>query len=68
MNMSGYSDFVNGDREENISPHSEQVSKVNIKQTINNYSSASSRAENEYEKGISAGIEMFRKYLIKELR
>ena len=35
---------------------------------INDYSSASSRSENEYQRGISAGIEMFRKYLLRKLK
>ena len=44
-----------------------QEENQRLENIINNYSSASSRAENEHERGISAGIEMFRKYLLKEL-
>lgn len=38
-----------------------------VRTDINDYSSASSRAENEREKGISEGIEMFRRYLLNQL-
>lgn len=38
-----------------------------IIELINGYSSASSRAENDYERGISKGIELFREYLLKNL-
>ena len=38
-----------------------------VEDKINDYSSASSRAENEYQRGISAGIEMFRKYLLNKI-
>ena len=34
---------------------------------IDDYSSASSRAENDYYRGVSAGIEMFRKYLLRKM-